>query len=56
MRNRSICLALVLAALASTGASAGVVRQLTDSKAVSFDWPMLGGTGSEVLVVNSSNV
>jgi len=55
MRNRAICLALGLAVLASTGASAGVVRQITDSKSVSFAWPMLGGTGSEVLVVNSSD-
>ncbi len=55
MRNRPICLALALAVLAITGASAGVVRQLTDAKAVSFDWPMLDGTGSEVLVVNSSD-
>jgi len=55
MRNRSICLGLAIVFLASTSVGAGVVRQVTDSKAVSFDWPMLGGTGSEVLVVNSSD-
>jgi Tol biopolymer transport system component len=55
MRNKVGFLALGLAALASMGAGTGVVRQITDAKSVSFDWPMLGGTGNEVLVINSSN-
>ena len=44
-----------LALVVATAASAGVVRNVTDSKAISFDWPMPIGDGSEVFVVTSSN-
>jgi hypothetical protein len=50
-RARIAALALVVA----TGASAGVIRNVTDSKTVSFDWAMPVGDGSEILVATSSN-
>ena len=48
-------LIIVLALAVTTVASAGVVRQITDLKATSYDWPVIVGDGSEVLVVTSSD-
>lgn len=58
MRGRTVFAipaAAALFLLAASPARAGVVRQLTDSKDVSFDWPMPNGNGSEIFVAASTN-
>ena len=41
--------------LLAAPAHAGKVRQLTDSKDVSYDWPMPNGDGSEIFIASSTN-
>jgi Tol biopolymer transport system component len=57
MRNRltlaDVSLAFVV--FLPTLILAGQVRQVTDSKDVSFDWPMPIGNGSEIFVASSTN-
>ena len=48
-------LVAVLFLVAAGAASAGVVRNATNSKTVSFDWVMFNGTGSELFIATSSN-
>jgi Tol biopolymer transport system component len=57
MRNRLMTLADVLLAvlLIATPVLAGQVRQITDNKDVSYDWPMPIGDGSEIFVASSTN-
>jgi Tol biopolymer transport system component len=58
MRFHFTCATVALALVVLTSASplsAGIVKQVTDSKDVSFDWPMPNGDGSEIFVATSSN-
>ena len=50
---RGLVAAIVLVAAGAT--SAGVLRNATNSKTVSFDWVMFNGTGSELFVATSSD-
>jgi hypothetical protein len=58
MRNRLITPAYVSFAILLLSAApvlAGIVRQITDSKDVSYDWPMPIGDGSEIIIASSTN-
>ena len=57
MRNRLMTLTDVSLAvlLIATPVLAGHVRQITDSKDVSYDWAMPIGNGSEIIVASSTN-
>ncbi len=54
IRTASTTVALVVFT-ATAPVSAGLVKQITDSKDVSYDWPMPNGDGSEIFVATSSN-
>jgi Tol biopolymer transport system component len=53
MTRAYVSLAVVL--LTATPILAGKVRQITDSKDVSYDWPMPIGDGSEIIVASSTD-
>lgn len=58
MRKRFVTLAPVSLAIllpTTTLILAGQVRQITDSKDVSYDWAMPVGDGSEIIVASSTN-
>src|SRR5678815_2739068 len=57
MRNRLMLayVSLALVVFLPTRILAGQVRQITDSKDVSYDWPMPIGDGSEIIVASSTN-
>ena len=58
MRNRFATVAFVSLAvvvLTTRSIPGGQVRQITDTKDVSYDWAMPVGDGSEIIVASSTN-